>query len=1143
MEGSCQWILNQPLFEHWSSSHFSEGKAKILWVHGPAGFGKTVLCASMIEHLNSTLESPVADFFFSDDCEREDPFVVMRSWVSQVVLKNSTAFTLAQKRLISHVIRATCTEIMGILRDIVVTIPGCTFIMDGLDESTWVTGNQKAGAGDSVYDLMGALRGIFENTSTRLLVLSRDELEIRTSLQDNFAHEDFLEHRITPTEVRDDIGSYSKRIVDQELKGSTETEREAIGHFLADRCEGQFLWIALQHNYLRRKSHLSQEQIKAAILLMPNKLETVYEQNCKRLAELDDMDRRRCISLLRWVAFSLRPLTVNEITEALLISEESDEVRLHELPTTINESFIQNAILFYCGSLLEIRSPQAETNVGLSTVHLAHFSVKQYLLCNTPMKFRLMQTVGCFFETLENTQLTKMCLRYIYWQSVRPERSREVDRIPKLFFNYAAGHWYRHFSLGETHDAQLVKFVNQLFNIRGPSWSLWIDWFNLTNAEGKKELSIIEEVRFDENDVWINRDPSRFGLVHIQQPTTGHNPAGPLYYAALLGFVDTAEFLITRHKSQINEKGILGRTALLAACKNGHLQVAELLLASGAKFELADDFGWTPLYAASTNGHVGVVKLLVEKGANLEAENNHGWTAINGASTKGHAQVVELLIKKGANFEAKSRDGWSPIYSASTHGHHDVVQLLLKFRASHQAPENEGMAPIYSAACHGHAEVVKLLLVEGVNLDSGGINGYTPLSVASEKGHLEIVKLLSDKRTNMTAVDRKNTHKARSDGWTPLYAAVNNGHLEVVKFLYTHGVDTDIHQVTNYGWTLINAASSNGHLEVVRFLYTHGADADIHTPNNEGWTPINTASSNEHLEIVKFLYTHGADVDIHRPNIEGWTPINAASSNENLEVVNFLYSHGADADIHTPNNEGWTPLYTASSHGHLRIVEFLYNHGADTDIHQPTKYGRTPLAAASDFGHLEVVKFLYEHGASFEVEDSCGRTPLFLASVRGHVEILRELFSYGAVVNTKDRYGSTPIFSTVKNGHQLAVDWFFDIQGASLQLKDGFGHTLLWWAKRCGKTRIADSLIRLAQIRGIELCENDLAVEPSSMSMGETSGRCDACTRLISVSSAFHHCRICNVGNFDICLECFEMGTRCLNNSHELILHQSTASL
>jgi hypothetical protein len=125
----------------------------------------------------------------------------------------------------------------------------------------------------------------------------------------------------------------------------------------------------------------------------------------------------------------------------------------------------------------------------------------------------------------------------------------------------------------------------------------------------------------------------------------------------------------------------------------------------------------------------------------------------------------------------------------------------------------------------------------------------------------------------------------------------------------------------------------------------------------------------------------------------------------------------------------------------------------------------------------------------------------------------------------------------------LAVDWFLDIQGASLQLKDGFGHTLLWWAKRCGETGVADALIQFAEIRGIEVCEDDLAVEPSLMSIGETTGRCDACTRLMSASRASHHCHICNANNFDICLECFEMGARCLNDSHELVLHQPTVSL
>ncbi|KAK7419105.1 hypothetical protein QQZ08_011008 [Neonectria magnoliae] len=63
------------------------------WINGPAGFGKTILYAHVIEHLSSTLKTPIAHFFFSSDLEsREDPIVAIRSWISQDVSQHEGAF-------------------------------------------------------------------------------------------------------------------------------------------------------------------------------------------------------------------------------------------------------------------------------------------------------------------------------------------------------------------------------------------------------------------------------------------------------------------------------------------------------------------------------------------------------------------------------------------------------------------------------------------------------------------------------------------------------------------------------------------------------------------------------------------------------------------------------------------------------------------------------------------------------------------------------------------------------------------------------------------------------------------------------------------------------------------------------------------
>lgn len=96
LDGNCVWMLSESLFQQWMTWELSPGP-NILWLHRPAGFGKTIMCANMIQHLTATLATPTAHFFFSSDASssRDDPFLAMRSWVSQVISTHDGAFQLA----------------------------------------------------------------------------------------------------------------------------------------------------------------------------------------------------------------------------------------------------------------------------------------------------------------------------------------------------------------------------------------------------------------------------------------------------------------------------------------------------------------------------------------------------------------------------------------------------------------------------------------------------------------------------------------------------------------------------------------------------------------------------------------------------------------------------------------------------------------------------------------------------------------------------------------------------------------------------------------------------------------------------------------------------------------------------------------
>ena len=72
---------------------------------------------------------------------------------------------------------------------------------------------------------------------------------------------------------------------------------------------------------------------------------------------------------------------------------------------------------------------------------------------------------------------------------------------------------------------------------------------------------------------------------------------------------------------------IEGQTALMGACKFGHMSAVDILLDSGADLHKEDARGHSALFYAAQYGHEDIVKHLIAKGADANKTNSHGHTA------------------------------------------------------------------------------------------------------------------------------------------------------------------------------------------------------------------------------------------------------------------------------------------------------------------------------------------------------------------------------------------------------------------------------------------------------------------------------------------------------------------------------------
>ena len=124
-----------------------------------------------------------------------------------------------------------------------------------------------------------------------------------------------------------------------------------------------------------------------------------------------------------------------------------------------------------------------------------------------------------------------------------------------------------------------------------------------------------------------------------------------------------------------------GSAAVYLAAANGHTEVLQLLLHSGADPDAGSKSGLTTVHQAARMGHAKALQLLLQSGANPHTADSNGWTAVFWAAAGGHTKALQLLLQSGASPNAVAKDGDTPVSIASHLSHHAAVALLKVYGA------------------------------------------------------------------------------------------------------------------------------------------------------------------------------------------------------------------------------------------------------------------------------------------------------------------------------------------------------------------------------------------------------------------------------------------------------------------------------
>ncbi|KAF4345896.1 hypothetical protein FBEOM_144 [Fusarium beomiforme] len=206
----------------------------------------------------------------------------------------------------------------------------------------------------------------------QLIVTGRPELEFQSVISQSFDKRNCVQ--LDKNVIYADIRSYVEATL--EPKPDFADKRlypsllEEIRDKIRDGADGMFGWAACQLESLARC--LSPAAIEIVLMSLPRDLNETYY---RMVQNIPSEYKSSAIRLLQFLVHTKRPLALSEAIE-VIATEINQEPRGFHIKRRL---FQATDILRYCPSLVTIAEVKRYPGT-MEELHLAHFSIKEYLL-------------------------------------------------------------------------------------------------------------------------------------------------------------------------------------------------------------------------------------------------------------------------------------------------------------------------------------------------------------------------------------------------------------------------------------------------------------------------------------------------------------------------------------------------------------------------------------------------------------------------------------------------------------------------------------------------------------------------------------------------------------------------------------------
>ncbi|KAF8534157.1 hypothetical protein BDD12DRAFT_757825, partial [Trichophaea hybrida] len=420
--GSLEWLWRHPQYLQWSGSATSS----LLYIEGKPGSGKSTLAKYLVKNLvkvPNASSSTVAHYFYTFRGTRLESTHenMLRSILHSILEQDESAFFYFQQEFRNFHRRRHPEwpyESLKMVLSLFVNHPSTKplfLFLDAMDES-------KEDDRHSIIELICKLCSDENPSNIKIFLTSRPVAELKYCIRER--------HHVIIMQDQNmgDISRFADDFLNSGLRLSGNILQDATD-YITKNSQGVFAWVSLvKYELLTHvERDLPDSEILKCLKGLPKMLEDIYNFMFDRLERGYPPDIQDGIKLFRFVLFALRPLTVLELGEALVLPDDNN---------TSHEDFQHNKTrtivmrIVHCGgNFLEINAD--------GTVQFMHPTAREFLIRTIPC------SLNFSFQINEKAHgvITSTWVRYLMLCFTSPRMRDNFAEIknwsPRDFRNYA----------------------------------------------------------------------------------------------------------------------------------------------------------------------------------------------------------------------------------------------------------------------------------------------------------------------------------------------------------------------------------------------------------------------------------------------------------------------------------------------------------------------------------------------------------------------------------------------------------------------------------------------------------------------------------------------------------------------------------